>query len=89
MFAARAGAEVVAGQQDLRVAISGLVEDEVGVRGPSAGLLVAPGGEQAVGEAGLAGALHLPRRDDRVRVDVVAQQRGGAGGDGADAVHRT
>ena len=67
MLAGRAGAEVGARDQDRRAFVLRLVEHE--------GLVLAPGGEQALAEAGPAHLLEVLGRDDLVGVDVAAAQR--------------
>src|SRR5690349_17070799 len=67
VLARRAGAEVGARDQDRRPFVLRLVEHEGGV--------LAPGGEQALAEAGPAHLLEVLSRDDLVGVDVAAAQR--------------
>src|SRR3954470_21895499 len=74
MLARRAGAEVVAHEEDLPAGHPWLVEDER--RGLERFLLLEPPlPEQRVREARLVGDLQVARRDDLVRVDVLGAER--------------
>ena len=73
MLAARAAAEIVAGDQHLGVAIGRLVEDEVRIF--AAVVLVALLREQALAEAGALDGLQILLRDDHVGVDIDDLQR--------------
>src|SRR5690348_264305 len=79
VLAGRAGAEVGAGDQDGRAVVLRLVEHE--------GRVLAPGGEQALAEAGPAHLLEVLGRDDLVGVHVAAAQRHGAAGVGDARLH--
>src|SRR3546814_4227121 len=48
---------------------------------------IAPAGEQAVGQAGLAHRLHLARGDDDIGVDIVEHQRQRDGGQAREGFH--
>src|SRR3954454_942477 len=74
MLARRAGAEVVAHEEDLPAGHPWLVEDERRVLERSV-LLEPPVTEQRVREARLVGDLQVARRDDLVRVDVLGAER--------------
>src|SRR5690606_33020182 len=73
MLAARAAAEIVAGDEDLGVAIGRLVEHEIGVF--AAVLVEAHLREQALAEAGALDGLQIILRDDHVGVDIDDRQR--------------
>ena len=79
VLSTRARAEVRAGDEDRAVGIHRVVEDE--------GLVLAPGGEEAVLEAGARHALEVLRRDDLVGVDVAAAQRDADTGVGLELLH--
>src|ERR1700730_2809352 len=68
MLAARAAAEIVAGDQDLGIAIGRLFEDEIRVL--AAVILVALFREQALAKAGALDGLQVLLGDDHVGVDI-------------------
>ncbi|CDX62803.1 hypothetical protein MPL3365_80005 [Mesorhizobium plurifarium] len=68
VLAARAAAEIVAGDQDLRLAVGRLVEHEIRVLRTV--LVVAHLGEQAGAEPGALDRLEIILRDDHVGVDI-------------------
>src|ERR1044072_2278175 len=68
MLAARAAAEIVAGDEDLRVAIGRLVQDEVRVL--AAVILVALIREQALAKPGTLDGLEVLLGDHHVGVDI-------------------
>ena len=68
VLARRAAAEIVAGDQNLRLAIGRLVEDEVRVL--AAVVVVARFGEQALAEAGALDGLQVLLGDHHVGVDI-------------------
>ena len=87
MLARRAAAEVVAGDEDGRVTVGGLVEDEVGefdgdlgaVLGDVVGVGVAQLRKGREAESRPADGLEVFLRDDHVCVDVLdVERRGGA-----------
>ena len=69
----RAAAEIVARDDDCRLAVGRLVEDEVGVLG--AILAIAHFGEEALAEAGALDRLEILLGDDHVGVDIVDRHR--------------
>src|SRR3546814_4108245 len=75
MFAARPAADILAGDEDLRIRIGCAVHQEVRRFFATADRDIAPAGEQAVGQAGLAHRLHLARGDDDIGVAIVEHQR--------------
>ena len=85
MLAAGAAAEIVAGDQDLRLAVGRLVEHEVRILG--AVLLVAHLGEQPGAEPGALDRLQIILGDDHVGVDIDDRQGGGNAGQLGELVH--
>ena len=85
VLAARAAAEIVAGDQDLRLAVGRLVEDEIRVL--RAVVVVAHLGEQALAEAGALDRLQVVLGDDHVGVDIDHRQRRGDAGQLGELVH--
>src|ERR1700733_1683880 len=73
MLAARAAAEIVAGNQHLGIAITRLVEDEIGVL--AAVVLVTLLREQSLAKAGALDGLQILLGDDHVGVDIDDLQR--------------
>ena len=73
VLARRAAAEIVAGDDDRRLSVGGLVENEVGVLG--AILAIAHFGEQTRAEAGALDRLEILLGDDHVGVDIVDRHR--------------
>ncbi len=68
MLARGAAAEIVAGDDDLGVAIGGLVENEIGLFAPI--LIVAHLGEQRRAEPGALDGLEILLGDDHVGIDI-------------------
>ena len=73
VLAARAAAEIVAGDQDLGIAVGGLVEDEIRIL--AAVVIVAPFREQSLAEAGALDGLQVLLGDHHVGVDIDDLQR--------------
>ena len=78
VLARRAAAEIVAGDEDLGVAVGRLVEHEIRVL--RAVVAVAHLGEQPLAEAGPLDRLQILLRDDHVGVDIDDRQRRRDGG---------
>src|SRR3954466_10638322 len=70
---AGAAAEIVAGDPHLRIAIGGLVEDEIGIL--ASVVLVALLGEEPLAKAGALDGLEVLLRNDHVGVDIDDLQR--------------
>ena len=85
MLAARAAAEIVAGDQDLRLAIGGFVEHEIRVFRTV--FLVAHLGEQAGAKPGALDRLQIILRDDHVGVDIDDRHGCGDAGELGEFVH--
>ena len=62
-----------------------MIEHEVRVG--LAAFEIAPRREQPIGQPGAPGAAHLAARDDRVGIDIVAQQRRGDAGEVGERGH--
>ena len=73
VLARGAAAEIVVGDQDLRLAVGRLVEHEIGIL--AAVVAVAPLGEQALAEPGALDRLQILLGDDHVGVDIDHPQR--------------
>ena len=86
VLARRAAAEIVAGHDDLRVAVGRLVQHEVGVLGHPV-VLVAHLREQARAEAGALDGLQVLLRDDHVGVDIDDLERRGDAGERGEGLH--
>src|SRR5690606_14095503 len=86
MLAGRAAAEIVARDQDLRVAVRSLVEHEIRIL--RSVLAVAQAGEKADPEAGAPDRLQILLRDDHVGVDIDDPQRRGDALQLCKLVHR-
>ena len=87
VLAARAAAEIVAGDQHLGVAIGRLVEDEIRIL--AAVVLVALLGEQPLAKAGALDGLEVLLRDDHVGVDIDDLQRRRDAFQRGELVHRS
>ena len=87
VLAARAAAEIVAGDQDLGLAIGRLVEHEIRVL--AAVVLVAHLGKQALAEPSAFDGLQVLLGDDHVGVDIDHLHRRGDAFQGGELFHRT
>ena len=85
MLAARAAAEIVAGDEDLRLAVGRLVEHEIRVL--RAVVVVAHLGEKPGAEAGALDRLQIILGDDHVGVDIDDRQGRGDAGELGELVH--
>src|SRR5262245_26176092 len=85
MLAARAAAEIVAGDEDFGVAVGRLVEHEVGIL--AAVLAIAQLREQAGAEAGALDRLEVLLGDDHVGVDIDHVERRGHALQHSELVH--
>src|SRR5690606_20588818 len=85
MFATGAAPEVLAHDQDLRVPVWLLVQDEV--RALRAVLVVADVVEQVLAEAGALDRLQEARGDDAVGIDVTSRHRSRNAGDLSKLFH--
>jgi hypothetical protein len=85
VLARGAAAEIVAGDEDLGLAIGRLVQHEIGVL--RAVLLVAHLGEQRGAQPGALDRLQVLLGDDHVGVDIDHLQRGGRRGQRGEGLH--
>lgn len=75
MLAARATAEVVAAEQNARVRVARLVENEIRIRYSVVRLLVATTGKQSRSQTRARDVPYFSRRNDCVGTDVGPQER--------------
>ena len=77
MLTTRPTAKILTAEQCLRARIRRLVEHKLRIDLATTDLRIPPARKQTIGEPGLRDGLHFTRRDDRVGVDIGANQRRG------------